>query len=60
MNNMGRMAWSHSGILAVTVRTDTDRRCSVGVSRGCVTPVLCGRCGLPLRRCKCLDQDYGV
>lgn len=63
---------SHSGLLAVTVRTDTER-CLSGVvataasiaalrrklERGCIAPVLCQLCGLPLKRCRCrVGVDY--
>lgn len=53
---------THSRLLAVTVRTDTKPPlwwlCRSGLE-GCVTPVLCGICGLPLKRCKCrVGEDY--
>ena len=47
------------GLLAVTVRTDTDRRSSVGVGRGvggCVRPPFerrCARCRKPWEVCNC-------
>jgi len=56
---MGRKALPHSSLLAVTVRTDTDRRSSVGVGRGvggCVRPPLerrCACCRKPWEVCNC-------
>lgn len=47
-------------LLDVTVRTDTKR--SLGGrrgARGCVAPVCCDLCGLPLKKCRCrVIEDY--
>lgn len=54
----GRSGGMHMGVLDYYVRTGP--RCGQsGVVRGCIAPVLCDVCGLPLKRCRCrVGVDY--
>lgn len=56
---MGLLALSHSGLLAITVWTDRIFSGRSGLKGGCITPIRCELCGLPIRICRCVaGVDY--